>query len=251
MIWAKWSFDISDDVFYSQTWANLAQIVTAVSVVFAALTFYLQRRQANALAIAEQIRMIRLEVLPLLYKSLEEVARLKKKLNREYVHIPLIEEFGLKWILEERTREAITQQAFWNDAHETQDQGDEEWNIKPQELLNSLEEFSTMVIASNTLNDPLLRSVRKILVSSVEMFAWPLVLTAPYDRDMYPALKEVYSEWSKIVDRTPQSEIQRMVNEDIKAAGEKIKKMMSHDEYIKIRFPRGKDGSKGIESTVQ
>lgn len=221
--------------------ARLAEVVTAFSIVVGIIGLREDRRQREyrreqdqALSVAEQVGMFRKEILPLLNDAQEDIKIVKKETSLEYTDVVNIEEFSIRWLLEKRPRETLLQQIFWNAAQKLE--LGENWAFKPQALLNALEEFSIKVRASGTIENPELRSIHRAFVYCVETFVWPMVLTAPYDKNMYPAVKYVYEEWSKKISRIPVEDIKQRVGEDVKAAAENLRKVMSTEEYAKLRF---------------
>ncbi len=239
-VWANWSFGLSEAFFHLESWSFVAQIVTAFSIVLALIGLQedrleraYQKEQDKALLVGEQIGMFRKEVLPLMYEAGDLLKLIKQKTTLECPGIEMIEEFSLKYLFEKRTREAMLHNFFWLAAQKLQPE--EEWGSKPQALLNALEEISIKIEASGTIDSPYLASIHGAFVRTVETFIWPLVLSAPYDEKMYPAVKYVYSNWSKNIDRTAREDIKLKVSSDIQSGADAMKNIMSTEEYNKLR----------------
>lgn len=183
------------------------------------------------LSVASQVHFFRTDILTLNSEVEKLVRNLESRSGIKLPLIEIIEEFSLEWLFNNRTRDVLIQQLFLQAINRLEDDKVHSFTI----LLNALEEFSINVLASNTASHPRLISVKKTFVLIIEANIWPIVITAPYSDQMYPAVKELYKVWKNEIDRTRVEVIQKRIDEDIERATEKIKSVMSREEYRRLR----------------
>jgi len=216
-------------LFSLEQWAQIAAIVTSVSVVVAVAALIYQQRTDRRKAVAQQIGFFREKVLTLSYPLLNEVEELSKQIDLEWSQIENIEELSVNWLFKHRSKETILQYMLWRAVRDIHHK-----DIRVDELLNALEQLSAEIKAFGIVKEPELISIRGAFVTIIELCTWPLVLTSPYNKESYPALRYVYGKWRDRVDRIPVEETNARIKQDINEAKGVLLETLPASEYGEV-----------------
>lgn len=223
-----------------EEWSYLAQVVTAASVIFAALSFYEQRNTQKRASTARQIEFYRTVVIKAGDEMNVFIDKVKaKKPNLILESTELVDDISIKWLLSNLPRQTLIQQFFWSAA---QSLYPEEYKTFIPGIFNPLEQLSVDILSHEVSGRWELISIRKGFITYVEAFMWPMLLNGPYSPDIYPAIKTLYYEWRDKVDRTPIEVNKKRIENDIKAVAETLRKTMSTDEYKKLKEALSEEG---------
>ena len=205
-----------------------AQILTTLSLFLAVAEYLRKNEKERNAAVSQQIRMFRLEIIPLMEQPSKLIGNIEDKSKVKYPHIEMIDEFSARWFFANRPRETLIQQKFWNAVSKQQG---EDWSTVTTRLLNSMEELASSIKITGTVESGDLRSIRTAFVQTIETFAWPLILIGPYDTNMYAAIKFVYSNWRDKTVRLSPEVTKSKIDEDIGATVSTLREAMSTEEY--------------------
>jgi hypothetical protein len=187
----------------------IAEIVGGFSIAFAAATYFREKSKDESGAVADQIRMFRVDVLGAGRALIEKLTKYHLEHGEKPQPIPrvsLIEEFTIEWLLKNRRAQYLAQN---NELMRLHDNG------PATDILNALEELSVRIQLHRTIAKDDLICIKKSFVEMVEQLVTTMIAVSNGDAKMYLALKEVYFSWYKDedVDRTP-PEVVRKRNQD-------------------------------------
>lgn len=179
-------------------WSYVAQLVIAVSALFAAITFFYQRDKDKINFAIEQVSFYRKEVRPLdnkLWELFED-----SKLYYEVVPI-CIKDFTLAGY-ERDFPEKVEEQRMamlvrtTNKSHKLY----KEIFDTEGELLNALEQFSLGVIYTGVTNYKAMGTVKQAFVETVERHAYKILLMAQ-DEKFLQETSNLYNAWKNQIVR--------------------------------------------------
>lgn len=174
--------------------AKIAEIITAFSVLIAAIAFIYQIQKDSIDAATEELSFFREKFVPAA-KKFDQNLRTFLKID-EGTMLPTfnkITDFNLEWI-RKNMRDIADEQLI--PLKNNSDLPSELVNIT-----NMLETFSQEIIHKKTINHPVLIAARALYVKFVEVNAAYICTLMYLNKDTYRGIKTVYDTWKDKIDR--------------------------------------------------
>lgn len=192
---------------------QFAQIVIAISALFAAVTYFYQKDHDKSIAIIEQISFFRKEVLP---ANDSFVLYIRSKYPELIIPAIKLDIPSLKYVRENHHEKGQVQIDLLKKFNTAEDR--EKFSMLQVNLLNALEEFSSRVICSKSFIAEELIPVRFSFIQLVEVNVIRLLMMKEiYAPGSYQSIVTLYSSWKDSIDR-------KTTEERIKEIGESFRK---------------------------
>lgn len=191
------------------TAANIAEVVTATSVLIAAGAYTYQRTQDRKKAALSEVKYFLDEIIPLV-NEIGSLVSTKMPVGFIFPRLECIEYFSNDWIVatHERLQIAHEQVTFNSEQKEITD--------KFIPLLNRMEFFALHVSQNNTYDHDALLITQEAIVQTVEELAMTIMTMLVTRDNMYPNLRKLYSRWYRRVDRKTLEQRKKLFEESLK-----------------------------------
>lgn len=182
---------------------TIAAVAGSIAVVFAALTYFNNKKKDDRAAAIDQVSFFRKEII-ISNEEYVSLVRDNKGDNYNFTRVKL-DSPTIEYTRKNFMKESIEQVELMKDA---------KYRTKSTLILNMLEELSLKIKHHNTYNHEALNSIKTPFVELVETYA--IVLLS--QREMftglptYSTILEIYDKWKNIVDRrNPQDRQQEVL----------------------------------------
>lgn len=193
----------------SNAFSDSAQIIIALGVLVAAFTYYYQKDKDSTDAAIEQVSFYRKEIIRAGRELRDHV---RKSLNDDkynFTRIENIPDFSMEWLRMYKRPDSDKQL--------------EPFETKPilqreaEDYINLLEDLSTQILHTKTIDHPAIFTIRPGFVGEVESLASIIATYRFHSDDIYNGIIEVYEIWKDKIDRDDLQEKLRKTKESLEA----------------------------------